>query len=312
MTAQRYKRTVLATCCIPWTGKGESFDGDLFTSSVQHLLSSGFRDLYIFGTAGEGHNVSDGTFRRIVDVFAGQVLAEGETPMVGIINTSLPTMLERIEYAAGVGCQVFQFSFANWGRLNDKELAMLFREVCGRYPQLKFIHYNLAKSGRLVLPREYARLAEEHPNLVGTKYGAGDPEMVNGLQLVAGSLRHFFTELGFFYGSVVGECGLLASIASTSAHAAMQYFEAAIRGDRQTMAPMYGELAGMMSALRESVGEGPHLDAAYDKLLSKVNDQRFPLRLLPPYEGATENAYLRYRQTLVNQFPRWIGESATP
>jgi dihydrodipicolinate synthase/N-acetylneuraminate lyase len=221
-------------------------------------------------------------------------------------------MLDRIEYAAGVGCQVFQFAFANWGRLNDKELVTLFREVCGRYPQLKFIHYNLVKSGRLVQPREYARLADEHPNLVGTKYGAGDPEMVNGLQIAAGSLRHFFTELGFFYGSVVGECGLLASIASTSAHSARQYFEAAIRGDRQTMASMYGELARMMSALRESVGDGPHLDAAYDKILSKVNDERFPLRLLPPYEGATDDAYLRYRQTLVTQFPRWLNQPAIP
>jgi dihydrodipicolinate synthase/N-acetylneuraminate lyase len=312
VTAHRYKRTILATCCVPWTGQGEDFDEDLFIDSIQQLLRRGFRDLYIFGTAGEGHNVSDRTFRRITEVFVAELRAENEAPMVGIINTSLPTMLERIEYAAGLGCTVYQFALANWGRLNDVELATLFREICGRFPQLNFIHYNIAKSGRLLLPREYAVLAGEHPNLVGTKYGAGDPEIVNGLLQSAGALRHFFTELGFYYGSAVGECGLLASIASTSPTAARQYYDAALKGDLDTLAALYRELGGMMTALREAVGPGPHLDAAYDKILSKVNDPRFPLTLLPPYEGSTETAYLAYRQALRTRYPRWIETEALP
>jgi dihydrodipicolinate synthase/N-acetylneuraminate lyase len=314
VTTHRYKRTILATCCVPWTGHGEDFDEDLFRGSVQHLLQSGFRDLYIFGTAGEGHNVSDQTFKRITKVFVEEVRGEGEAPMVGVINTSLPTMLERIEYAASLGCTVYQFALANWGRLNDREVGVLFREVCGRYPQLQFIHYNILRSGRLILPREYALLAGENPNLVGTKYGAGDPEIVNGLLQKAGSLRHFFTEMGFYYGSVVGECGLLASIASTRPSAAWQYFDAAVKGDLVTLATLYRELAGMLTALREAVGNGPHLDAAFDKILSKVNDPRFPLTLLPPYEASTDNAYLAYRQALVDRYPRWIdpGALATP
>jgi dihydrodipicolinate synthase/N-acetylneuraminate lyase len=312
VTGQRYKRTILATCCVPWSGRGEEFDEDLFRSSVHRLMSDGFRDLYIFGTAGEGHNVSDRGFKRVAEVFITQVLGEGEVPMVGVISTSLPTMLDRIECAAGLGCRVFQFSFANWGRLNDKELAALFRAVCGAYPQLQFIHYNIARSGRVVLPHEYARLAEEHPNLVGTKYGAGEPEIVNGLLLRAGSLRHFFTELGFFYGSVVGECGFLASIASTNPFAARQYYEAGTRGDLATLAAFYRELAGMMAALREAVGAGPHLDAAFDKILSKINDARFPLYLQPPYEGSTEGAYLTYREVLATRYPRWLSAEALP
>jgi dihydrodipicolinate synthase/N-acetylneuraminate lyase len=312
VSALRYKRTILATCCVPWTGHGEDFDEDLFLDSVQHLLGRGLRDLYIFGTAGEGHNVSDKTFKRITQAFVTEVRSSGEAPMVGIINASLPTMLERIEYAAGLGCNVYQFALANWGRLNDKELVALFKEVCGRYPQLQFIHYNLARSGRLILPKEYAVLADENPNLVGIKYGAGDPEMINGLLRTASSLRHFFTELGFYYGSVVGECGLLASIASTNPAAARQYYEAALKRDLPMLATLYRELAGMMIALREAVGSGPHLDAAYDKILSKVNNPRFPLALLPPYEGSTENAYLAYRRALVSTYPRWIDAEVLP
>jgi len=56
----------------------------------------------------------------------------------------------------------------------------------------------------------------------------------------------------------------------------------------------------------------PHLDAAYDKILSKVNIPNFSLALLPPYEGSTEKAYAAYRQALVSTYPRWIDSEALP
>lgn len=308
--AARYKRTVLATCCIPWRDAGrELADEDLFSASIESLVERGFTDLYIFGTAGEGHNVDDQTFRRITELFVSEVRRLKATPMVGVISTSLSTMLDRIEFAAGIGCRVFQFAYAGWGSLNDKELFSLFRAVCGRYPELEFIHYNLWRSGRVVLPREYAKLAGENPNLVGTKYGAGNPEIVTGLVTQAAVLQHFFTELGFYYGSAVGECSLLASISSTNPRAARSYFQAGVDRDLPTLTDLYSELAEMMVSLRTAVGNGPHSDAAYDKVISKVNDSRFPLDLLPPYQGASEEAYQNYREDLVAQHARWIEES---
>lgn len=306
----RYKRTVLATCCIPWKhAENETIDEDLFNSSIQYLVEHGISDLYIFGTAGEGHNVSDRAFRHITDLFIAEMHRLGATPMVGVIGTSLSTLLERIEYAASRGCGVFQFAYAGWGSLNDRELFDLFRTVCGRFPALQFIHYNIARSGRVVMPEEYSRLAEENPNLVGTKYGAGNPEIVAGLVTRASSLRHFLTELGFYYGSVLGECSLLASISSTSPPTAREYFQAAVDGDLPKLSLLYSELARMMVALRVAVGPGPHIDAAYDKVLSKVNDSRFPLDLLPPYEGAAQVAYRAYREELAANFPRWLNQT---
>lgn len=301
----RYKRTILATCCIPWDAK-YNLDEHIFRASVRDMLDRGFRDLYVFGTAGEGHNVSDRMYRRVVDVFLEEVLTEHEMPMVGVISLSLFTVLERIEYAASRGCTAFQISLPNWGGLNDEETFGFFREVCGRYPELQFLHYNLARAGRFIRPREYAILADEHPNLVATKYGAGDPLMVNGLLEYAGALRHFFTEPSFFYGSPLGECGLLASISSTNPAMARQYYDAGVRGDMDVLRDLYHDLAGMLTSVQTVVGPGPHLDGAYDKLFSKINDEQFPLRLLPPFEASTDEAYRQYREILMTRFPRWI------
>jgi len=45
-----------------------------------------------------------------------------------------------------------------------------------------------------------------------------------------------------------------------------------------------------------------HMDGAFDKLLHRLHDPEFPLRLLPPYASATEADFLRFRETLP---PRW-------
>lgn len=310
MTA-RYKRTVVGTCCLPWRDD-DTLDEPRFRRSIRHLVAAGLPDLYVFGTAGEGHAVSDADYRRVVAVFVEEMRAAGGTPMVGVIALSLRTILERIAYAADQGVKVIQFSIPAWGPLNDRELRQYFAAVCDGFPELQFLHYNLMRTGRLVRPAEYAELAEAHPNLVATKYGAGDPETVAGLLRLAPQLRHFFTEPGFYVGAPLGECGFLASIAASNPSRAWAYFRAGVDGDQAALAAYYRELAGMMGAIRSAAGGMGLTDGAYDKIISKVADPDFPLRLLPPYQTSTEAGYRAYREALERDFPAWLSTAATP
>jgi dihydrodipicolinate synthase/N-acetylneuraminate lyase len=304
----RYKRAVLATCCLPWRDDGV-LDEPLFRRTVRHLLGAGLSDLYVFGTAGEGHAVGDATYQAVVEVFCEEMAAAKATPMVGVINLSMQTMMDRIAFAADLGVRVFQISLPSWGILNDKELRTFFRHICDAFPELQFLHYNLARAGRLVRPREYAELAAEHGNLVATKYGAGNPETIAALQEHAPMLRHFFTELGFFSGCATGQCGLLASISSSNPSRAIEYFNAGVAGDQQAFVRLYQELAGMMTAIRDAVGITPLTDGAYDKVIAKVVHPEFPLALLPPYEAGSEDAYRSYWRTLEERFPAWLPEA---
>jgi dihydrodipicolinate synthase/N-acetylneuraminate lyase len=306
MTA-RYQRTVLATCCLPWREDGR-LDEPLFRRTVRGLVAAGLPDLYVFGTAGEGHAVGEDDFRRVVAAFAEEMRAAGGRPMVGVINLSLRTVLDRIAFAAGLGIGVFQFSLPSWGTLNDRELDRFFAEICGAFPDLAFLHYNLMRGGRLVRPQHYAELAAAHPNLVATKYGAGDPETVAGLLQYAPELRHFFTEPGFYLGAPLGECSFLASIAASNPARAWEYFRAGVDGDAARLADLYRDLAGMMNAIRRAAGGLGLTDGAYDKIIAKVGAPDFPLRLLPPYQGATDEGYRDYLAELAERFPRWLPE----
>jgi len=301
----RYPRTVLATCCLPWREDGK-LDEPLFRRTVRNLVAAGLTDLYVFGTAGEGHAVSETDFRRVVEAFAEEMQAAGGRAMVGIISLSLPTIIERIAFAAACGVRAVQFSLPSWGPLNDGELRRFFAEICGAFPDIAFLHYNLMRTGRLVRPQEYAELAATHQNLVATKYGAGDPETVAGLLQHAPELRHFLTELGFFLGAPLGECGLLASIAASNPGLARAYFQAGIDRDQPRLADLYRDLAGMMGAIRRAAGGMGLTDGAYDKIIAKVGDPDFPLRLLPPYQGATDEGYRCYVDELAARFPRWL------
>jgi dihydrodipicolinate synthase/N-acetylneuraminate lyase len=305
----RYKRTVLATCCVPWS-EPWVLDEAVFRRSIQGLVRLGHRDLYLFGTAGEGHVIDDALFRQIADVFLEEIDGTDVTPMMGLISTSTATMRSRIRYGLANGCSNFQLSLAGWGRLGSRELFALFGDVCGSFPDATFLHYNTRRSGQIVLPHEYRPLIEAFPNLAGTKYGAGDPEIVAGLLTQAPELRHFLTEPGFYTGSALGPCGLLSSISTTNPSRAWEYLRSAQTGDLPRLRQLFAELSAMLAALRAAVGPADLTDGAYDKVLARVLEPDFPVRLLPPYSAGRPEAFERYRAFLRDRFPQWLPGTA--
>ena len=215
-------------------------------------------------------------------------------------------MIERIERAAELGVRLFQIPLPSWGTLSKKETYAFFREVCGRFPEFRFLHYNLPRAGRLIMPHEYALLSETHPNLVGTKNASSDINMITGLLQVSGQLRHFFTEPGFAHGSLIGECGYLISIAVTNSKRAHEFFEAGVNKQVDRLMSFHHELGKMLAGLFNAVGDSTHMDGGYDKIFCKILDPRFPLRLLPPYQGAEDEVFETYRSLLREEFPDWI------
>jgi dihydrodipicolinate synthase/N-acetylneuraminate lyase len=301
----RFPRTVLGTVCLPWAEDG-TLDEALFRRTITNLVRSGLPDLYVFGTAGEGYAVTDSAFRRVALIFAETMRdTGGSAPMVGLVSMSLATMIERAEFCLANGISTFQLSLPNWAATSDAEMQRVFAELCGRFPEAKFVHYNLMRSGRLVRPREYAELAARHPNLVGTKYGGGDPFMISGLMRHAPMLRHFLTEQGYYLGAPLGECALLASISSSNPQRAHEYFAAGASGDAVRFATLYRELCGVLHALLDAAGTGL-IDGAYDKAIHRLSEPDFPLRLLPPYETTSEATFERYRDVLAAEFPQWL------
>jgi dihydrodipicolinate synthase/N-acetylneuraminate lyase len=311
--AARYPPTLMGTVCVPWDEQYRFLEA-LFRDQVRLLVAAGYQDLYVFGTAGEGHAVDEGQFDAIGRAFHDELTRAGLPARVGIISLSLSTVIGRIERALSWGVRRFQVSLPSWGALNNRELALFFRETCGRFPDAQFMHYNLRRAGRLITPPEYARLAEGYPNLVATKHGGVDAMgTIDRLQRQAPQLQHFFGERGFAYASLRGECGLLISIASANLRAGQEFYQAGRRGDQATLLSVQAELGELTEALHALVGDRAHIDGAFDKLFCRLHDPRFPLRLRPPHVGVDEAVFEEFRELLRTRFPRWLsGAEASP
>ncbi|WP_395751549.1 dihydrodipicolinate synthase family protein [Prosthecobacter sp.] len=304
-TAKRYRSCILATCCVPWNECFE-FEEEIFRRSVRHQIESGIRDLYIFGTAGEGYAVTESQFDEVTNVFLDETKGDGVQGMVGLISQSLPTVIERIERAMEMGATRFQISLPSWGVLNDAEMQTFFRETCGRFPKAEFLHYNLMRTGRIITGTEYGRLAGKFPNLVATKNSTADEARLKSLFADAPQLQHFITEAGFAKAALMSECGFLISFTSTNFARAREYFHAGRDRDAAKIEAIAADFGGLIDAFKEAVGSSAHMDGAYDKLFCRIHDPEFPLRLLPPYEGVSEEWFGHYLGLLRKHQPSWL------
>ena len=303
--AKRYRPCILATCCVPWDEQF-IFNEEVFRRSVRHLIAQGIRDLYIFGTAGEGYAVTESQFDEVTRVFLDETSGDGVQGMVGLISLSLPTVIGRIERAHAMGARRFQLSLPSWGVLRDAEMETFFRETCGRFPDCEFLHYNLMRTGRIITGAEYGRLAAQHPNLVATKNSTADEARLTSLMIEAPQLQHFITEGGFAKGALMGECGFLISFASTNFARAFDYFQAGRERDATKLASIASDFDGLIAAFKEAVGDSAHMDGAFDKMFCSIHDAAFPLRLLPPYESVSDERFDRYVELMRKNQPHWL------
>lgn len=304
-SSKRYRPCILATCCVPWSARFE-FEEAIFRRGVRHQIASGIHDLYIFGTAGEGYAVTERQFDEITRVFLDEAKGDAIQSMIGLISISLPTIIERIERACEMGARRFQLSLPSWGVLNDTEVETFFRETCGRFRDCEFLHYNLMRTGRILTGVEYGRLAEVHPNLVATKNSTADVGRLTSLMNDAPQLQHFITEGGFPIAAMMGECGFLISYTSTNFTKACEFFDAGRAQDEARMAAIAQDFPGLIAAFKDAVGTTAHMDGAFDKLFCRIHDPAFPLRLLPPYSGVSEEIFQRYLEQLRLNHPDWL------
>lgn len=301
---KRYPRTLLATACVPWD-KNYVFDEKIFRLEIRDLINSDVNHIYVFGTAGEGYAVSDSQFDAIVKAFADEMNGPDLHPMVGIVSLSLATMLERIERAYSFGIRDFQFALPSWSALSDSELFTFFHNLCDHFPDCRFFHYNLMRSKRILNIKEYEALADEIPNFVGVKYSTRDMDVIHQIVTSNCPLQFFLLEVGYGYGSMLGECGFLISLASSNFKRAWEYFNAGVEKNYEKLVRFNKELYSILSALHRITGK-PKMDGAYDKMFSRIMIPHFPLRLLPPHETNSVKIFNDYHEFLKRNYPQWL------
>jgi dihydrodipicolinate synthase/N-acetylneuraminate lyase len=289
---RRMPPTILATCVLPWDEQLRFCEDD-FRRHVRLIAENVTRHIYVFGTAGEGYALTDSQFGAITAVFWDQARASGVTPMLGVISTSLGTVIERIELGLEMGFRQFQLSFPSWGAVSAAERDTFFRETCGRFGEAQFLHYNIPRGRRVLTGAEYRELADRHPNLAAIKFSSSDAAVVRELVTGCGPLQCFLTEPAYVLARDYLECGLLVSLSGVRPDLPQRFVSA--HGDALRE---LGDLAYRIDDLLEQcfreTSPHAHMDGAYEKVIARAHGVRLPLRLLPPFEGASEEGCRRF------------------
>jgi dihydrodipicolinate synthase/N-acetylneuraminate lyase len=302
----RYHQAILVSCEIPWDDQ-ENFMEDLFRQEVRQTLARGFNNLYIFGTAGEGYAVDTTRFRRIVEVFREETRGENIFPQVGVIGLSTATVCERIAFAYKIGFRVFQISLPSWGALNDTEMLKFFVDVCGAFPDAKFLHYNLLRTKRLLTAQDYRCVADAVPNLAATKNTGTTVLSTAELMKLTPEIQHFFGEAMFPTGCLHGTCSLLSSFAPMFPARSKDLYEYGRTGQIERLFRFQKEYLDAVEDVIAPLRRRALIDGAYDKVLVRLGGIDMPLRLLSPYEGFSEDVFEECRRILHSRYSTWLG-----
>jgi dihydrodipicolinate synthase/N-acetylneuraminate lyase len=224
--------------------------------------------------------------------------------MVGVIGLSTANVVERIEIAHDLGFRAFQISLPGWDVVRDRELTTFFRDVCGTFPDSVFMHYNTARSGRVLGASHYETFVDAVPNLVATKTMSSDMTVVGGLVAGVPELQHFLTEPMLAHGALHGECSLLGTFGLLAPRRSRELFEAARDGETARAL----ELGGWFRRLSDEVfGPSmldPRIDGTYDKAIVRLGPvPDFPLRMLSPYDCLSVQEVEQARTILRTRFP---------
>lgn len=271
---------------LPWTHSFQ-FDARAFDRQFQSAIDAGYAHLYLMGTAGEGYALSDAQFDEIVSHFSRHATVPDLHRQIGIISLSMAQIISRIARSRELGFRMFQISLPSWGALTDTEVMAFFLEVCGKFPDCQFLHYNLPRAKRLINGSLYRRIADAVPNLVATKNSTSDYARVADLMRNVPDLQHFFLENGYAFGCLWGECSLLCSFDLLFPKSTWEFYEAGQQRDLATLWRLHKDFNEVETILFGDL-ETEHIDGAFDKTFCWLKDPGFSNRLLPPYLGLTK------------------------
>ena len=302
----RYPAAMLAACPTAWDDD-ERLVEEVFRREVRMVLEAGYNHLYVFGTGSEGYAVDTPRFTQVARAFWAETNGPDVHPMIGVIGLSTANVVERLRIAYDVGFRTFQISLPSWGPVTDDEMLRFFVDVCGTFPDSQFLHYNLPRTKRVLTGKEYARVIAEVPNLVATKNTGGGLPFADELLRYAPELMHFMGEGNIPHGAMFGEVGLLATMAELTPVRCRELFEACQRRDVETMFTLQHQFERLGTDLWSVGSPKPHMDGAYDKMLTKLGMiPEFPLRLLSPYVSFGEEDYRAMKKVLDEKWRDWI------
>jgi dihydrodipicolinate synthase/N-acetylneuraminate lyase len=173
-------------------------------------------------------------------------------------------------------------------------------------PDALFVHYNVAKVGRLLAGSDYAALVDAVPALVGTKLTGGDVDLTIDCLLFAPTLHHFVVDGHMMPAAMFGASGIYSAIANLNPRWAAEWWAAAEAGDWAEVARrriLLAQFRTRWRAILAGVTSSPAIGHVFARcgILPEIS-----LAVQPPYRPASVEQADAVAAVVRSEFPELI------
>lgn len=195
--------------------------------------------------------------------------------------------------------------------MNDREVLQFFRDLYVACPDLPIVHYNIPRAKRFLSGKDYLKILDVCPSLVGVKYtyaGSNYASLQSDI-LATPMLSYFVAEHLLASAMQIGAQGSYSSIIGTNpafmqtyySHAAVGEWDAAIRMQKR-LASFFADLGRLIAAQ----GEGD-ADPVVDKAMAvAAGSIRSHQRCRAPYIGWSDASVAALRQLMQRDYPELV------
>jgi dihydrodipicolinate synthase/N-acetylneuraminate lyase len=221
---------VWAALPTPLTAAGR-VDPGLVAELVHRYKAAGVDGVYTTGTDGEMHVLEWEDFRALVDAFAATTRELGLPTQAGCTWSHTDGVLARMRYARehDIGC--VQVALPSWVPLSDGEIARFFEQLQCGCPEMKLVHYNIARAGRFLTGKDYRAILGATPNLIGSKHTGGDIASLIEIVQATPEMRHFVVDQQIVPGALFGAKGFYSFLVNLAPRFTIALWHDCQRGD---------------------------------------------------------------------------------
>lgn len=155
----------------PFTREGRP-DVPKFRANVRRYIDAGVHGIWILGSSGQVQTINDNEFEELVSAFVDEVNG-AVTMVVGCTAPSTEASVARVELASSYGVDAVLNALPYFVPLRKQEAYRYFLDLADACPDIGLFHYNTARSGTVLEPDDYVRLAEI-PSFLGSKQVSTD------------------------------------------------------------------------------------------------------------------------------------------
>jgi 4-hydroxy-tetrahydrodipicolinate synthase len=293
---------VWAAMPTPWAGETR-IDHGAVAELLRRYHAAGLDGAYTTGTDGEMHVIDLPEFRDLVDAFAKGIAETGLPAQVGCTASHTLGVIERASYARAQGIVRIQIALPSWITLNDWELLRFYERLQRELPEMEFIHYNIAKSGRMLTGRDYRAIREVAPNLIGSKQTGGDVGALIELVQATPEMAHFVVDGQISPGALHGAKGFYSFVANLAPGFALRLWRHCQAEEWEAAAHLRERSDAFFRAWLASRPEITS-SAALAKIATAAGIlPEMPLAVREPYRSGEERHVAALRTLVAGQFP---------